>query len=267
MTDARPLHDAPRGAVEAERNAALSTWYVQAQRQFPWRETGEPYPILVSEIMLQQTQASRVVPFFDRFMAQFPSVEDLAAAPLSDVLGAWSGLGYNRRARSLHAAAHQISTNGWPATIPGLMELPGIGPYTARAVACFAFGHDEVPVDTNLRRVLSRWHGEPMEGKVLQQIAEGDSDPRPSWTSARRFVSPARRDAQSVPWPPGAADLKPTYRPAPSLDLKDQRASCGGPSCEIWSRVRQAGRSSSDHQDFRLRRWTMHSPTSPGNSS
>ena len=161
--------------VEHERNRALLEWYEQNRRELPWRETRDPYPTLVSEVMLQQTQVQRVVPFFKAFLRRFPTVGDLAGAPLRDVLEVWSGLGYNGRARRLHLAAIVIATDGWPDTVTGLNGLPGVGPYTANAIACFAWGADAVPVDTNIRRVLSRWHGEPIEPRHLQAIANADA--------------------------------------------------------------------------------------------
>src|SRR3954471_7042185 len=100
--------------------AALLGWYERVRRPLPWRFTRDPYALLVSEVMLQQTQALRVVPYFERWLARFPDVATLAAAPARDVLAAWSGLGYNRRALALQRAAAQVSTHGWPAD---LMQL------------------------------------------------------------------------------------------------------------------------------------------------
>ena len=172
MTAADPTELA---TVEQERSRALLGWYEQNRRELPWRETRDPYPILVSEVMLQQTQVQRVVPFFEAFLRRFPTVDDLAGAPLRDVLEVWSGLGYNSRARRLHLAAIAIATDGWPDTLTGLNGLPGVGPYMANAIACFAWGADAVPIDTNVRRVLSRWHGEPLEPRHLQTIANADA--------------------------------------------------------------------------------------------
>jgi A/G-specific adenine glycosylase len=126
--------------------------------------------------MTQQTQVSRVVPYYERFLAAFPTIDDLAAAALGDVLAVWSGLGYNRRARHLHAAAGHIVAAGWPRTAAALQQLPGIGPYTASAVACFAFGEPIAAVDTNLRRVLSRWHGVTLSGRALTDAASAEID-------------------------------------------------------------------------------------------
>lgn len=137
----------------------LLDWYAARARPLPWRETRDPYRILVSEIMLQQTQAGRVEPLYQAFVARFPTPAALAAAPAADVLGAWRGLGYNRRALNLQRAAQAIvERHGGqvPADLPALKALPGVGDYTARAVLAFAFGRDEAPVDTNVARVLSR---------------------------------------------------------------------------------------------------------------
>lgn len=157
---------------EEVRNTALLSWYAAQKRTLPWRDETDPYLILVSEVMLQQTQASRVIPFYGRFVARFPTVESLACAVLQDVLDAWTGLGYNTRALRLREAARIIHTDGWPTTPQTLADLPGVGPYTAAAVASFAFGARVPAVDTNLRRVLSRWHGESLTGAVLTAAAE-----------------------------------------------------------------------------------------------
>jgi A/G-specific adenine glycosylase len=161
-------------SLEEERNDALLGWYREHGRELPWRRDPDPYAVLVSEAMAQQTQLGRVVPRYEAFLRAFPTVEDLAAAPLRDVLAAWSGLGYNRRAERLHRAAKEVAATGWPRDIAGLEDLPGVGPYTARAIAAFAFGAPVAAVDTNLRRVLSRWHGEPLSGAALERAAASD---------------------------------------------------------------------------------------------
>jgi A/G-specific adenine glycosylase len=132
---------------------ALLRWYEREARDLPWRRTRDPWAILVSEVMLQQTQAARVVPYYERFLAAFPDPAACAAAPAADVLRAWSGLGYNRRALALHRAAGVVARDGWP---EDLSVLPGVGPYTAAAVASFAFGAAELALDVNVRRVLAR---------------------------------------------------------------------------------------------------------------
>jgi A/G-specific adenine glycosylase len=171
--------------VEEERNAALFSWYRVGRREFPWRGETDPYRVLVSETMLQQTQASRVVPFYVGFVNRFPTVGSLAVADLQEVLGLWTGLGYNSRALRLREAARTIQADGWPTTPAALADLPGVGPYTASAVACFAFGARLPAVDTNLRRVLSRWHGESLNGAALQAAATvALGDPSSDWNQA-----------------------------------------------------------------------------------
>jgi A/G-specific adenine glycosylase len=136
--------------------AALLDWYERVRRPLPWRFTRDPYALLVSEVMLQQTQAPRVVPYWERWLERFPDVSVLAAAPVRDVLASWSGLGYNRRALALQRAASVVAVSGWPAD---LTSLPGVGPYTAAAVSSFAWDAQVAAVDTNVRRVLSRRAG------------------------------------------------------------------------------------------------------------
>jgi len=138
-------------SASAER--PLLAWFGRNARDLPWRRTRDPYAILVSEVMAQQTQVDRVVPRWERWLARWPTVEALAAAPTADVIREWQGLGYNRRALALHRAAQQVAAHGWP---DDLTELPGVGRYTADAVACFAFGRDVLPVDVNVRRVTER---------------------------------------------------------------------------------------------------------------
>ena len=132
---------------------ALLRWYGREARDLPWRRTRDPWAILVSEVMLQQTQASRVAPYYERFLQRFPDPSSCAGAPAAEVLRSWSGLGYNRRALALHRAAAVIAAHGWP---QDLEDLPGVGSYTAAAVASFAFGAPGLAVDTNVRRVLAR---------------------------------------------------------------------------------------------------------------
>jgi A/G-specific adenine glycosylase len=138
---------------------SLLGWYADRRRLYPWRGRPTPYRVLVSEVMLQQTQAARVVPAFRSFLRRFPSVRALAAAPVRDVLAAWSGLGYNRRAVRLSAAARLIERDHGgrvPASIEALTGLPGVGPYTAAAVASIAYRRPVPAVDTNVRRVVAR---------------------------------------------------------------------------------------------------------------
>jgi len=134
----------------------LLAWFRKRGRDLPWRSTRDPYAILVSEVMLQQTQVERVVPRYLSWLERWPTAAALAAAPLGDVLRGWQGLGYNRRAVNLHRASRSIAGEGWP---EDLTDLPGVGRYTADAVARFAFGAPVLPVDTNVRRVRERSGG------------------------------------------------------------------------------------------------------------
>jgi A/G-specific adenine glycosylase len=157
---------------------ALLDWYERVRRPLPWRETRDPYALLVSEVMLQQTQATRVVPYYERFLARFPTPEALAAAPAADVLRAWSGLGYNRRALALQRAARAVSRSGWP---DDLTELPGVGAYTAAAVASFAWDEEVAAVDTNVRRVLERRDG---RRRTAQELAARAAELLPAGRAA-----------------------------------------------------------------------------------
>jgi A/G-specific adenine glycosylase len=131
----------------------LLAWFERTARDLPWRRRRDPYAVLVSEVMLQQTQVSRVVPRFDAWMERWPTVEALAEASAGEVIRAWQGLGYNRRAVSLHRAARIVAADGWP---DDLTELPGVGRYTADAVRRFALDEDVLPRDTNVLRIVER---------------------------------------------------------------------------------------------------------------
>lgn len=157
----------------ARVRGAILAWYAVERRDFPWRATRDPYSVLVSEVMLQQTQASRVAERFDRFLARFPDAPSLASASTAAVLAEWSGLGYNRRALALRQTAAIVARDGWPADVDGLERLPGIGPYTARAIASLAFGVPVGVVDTNVRRWLLRRFGGPDRPTRLQELADG----------------------------------------------------------------------------------------------
>jgi len=141
--------------------APLLAWYDRHRRRLPWRalpgEAADPYRVWLSEIMLQQTTVAAVIPYYERFVTRFPSVDALAAAPLEAVLAAWAGLGYYARARNLHACAQAVArAGGFPRDLDGLRALPGIGAYTAAAVGAIAFGLPAVPVDGNVERVVAR---------------------------------------------------------------------------------------------------------------
>jgi len=133
--------------------ATLLAWYRGNARDLPWRRTQDPYAILVSEVMLQQTQVERVVPRYERWLGRWPTVTSLAAATPGEVIVEWQGLGYNRRALNLHRAALHVAEHGWPGD---LTRLPGVGAYTAAALANFAFGKDVLPRDVNVERVERR---------------------------------------------------------------------------------------------------------------
>jgi A/G-specific adenine glycosylase len=131
----------------------LAVWFRANGRDLPWRKTRDPYAILVSEVMLQQTQVERVVPRFLAWLSRWPTVEALADVSAAEVIREWQGLGYNRRGLNLHRAARFVAAHGWP---DDLTQLPGVGPYTATAIGNFAFGRDVLPIDTNVRRVQER---------------------------------------------------------------------------------------------------------------
>jgi A/G-specific adenine glycosylase len=176
------------GSALARVRSSLLAWYAADHRDFPWRRTTDPYAVLVSEVMLQQTQASRVAERFPTFMSRFPTAAALAAATEAEVLSAWSGLGYNRRALALRRAATAVADHGWPRGVAALQGLPGIGPYTARALASLAFGEPVGVVDTNVRRWLVRRLGlSPGSGpRVLQALADA--------------LAAAGRAADAAPW-------------------------------------------------------------------
>lgn len=154
---------------------ALLKWGAPNLRDLPWRRTRNPWNILVSEVMLQQTSVDRVLPKYDAFLQRFPTSQALAESQLGDALQLWSGLGYPRRCRNLHAAAQRIvDEHGGcvPRGLDQLLALPGVGPYTARAVQCFAFEEVVAVVDVNVSRVLSRLEGVSMAARPLQQLSD-----------------------------------------------------------------------------------------------
>ena len=161
--------------MEALRDS-LSAWAEGARRDLPWRRTRDPWAVLVSELMLQQTQVARVAPRYEAFVDRFPTPAATAAAPVADVLRSWAGLGYNRRAVNLHRAAVVVverHAGAMPATLAGLVALPGVGPYTARAVLAFAFETDVGVVEVNSARVLARAvAGRPLRAGEAQELAD-----------------------------------------------------------------------------------------------
>lgn len=180
----------------------LLRWYARAQRDLPWRGSPDPYAVLVSEIMLQQTQVLRVVDYWTRFMARFPTVADLASSSLDDVRTHWAGLGYYARARNLHAAAQAVVADHGgrlPGDVDTLRRLPGIGRYTAAAVASLGFGVDVATVDTNIDRVLGRVF-------AVRAAAKSAARARRIWTLAERLVPRGR----SSDWNQALMDLGAT---------------------------------------------------------
>jgi A/G-specific adenine glycosylase len=149
------------------------TWGLAQLRDLPWRRTRDPWAVLVSEVMLQQTQVERVVPRWFAFLEVYPTPAACAAASLGDVLRLWQGLGYPRRARNLHAAAQRVTELGeFPRTLSGLLALPGVGEYTARALLAFAFEADAAVVDTNIARVFARLAGRRLTAREVQKMAD-----------------------------------------------------------------------------------------------
>jgi A/G-specific adenine glycosylase len=165
----------PSNPEQAQFRARLLAWYDAYARDLPWRKDRDPYRVWVSEIMLQQTRVAAVIEHYHEFLRRFPSAEKLSAAREASVLAAWSGLGYYRRARMLHAAAKLIvreRAGKFPATASGWLELPGIGRYTSAAIASIAFEEPVAVVDGNVERVLQRFLGNPLAGEPLWAAAE-----------------------------------------------------------------------------------------------
>jgi A/G-specific adenine glycosylase len=197
---------------EAVREA-LVDWYEAGHRDYPWRETTDPYPVLVSEVMSQQTQLDRVIEPWRAFLDRWPTVEALAAADRSAVVGFWTdhSLGYNNRAKYLHEAADQVLSEHdgeFPRTPEGLQELMGVGPYTANAVASFAFDAGDAVVDTNVKRVLYRAFGVPDQDEAFERVANElmpDGESR-TWNNAIMELggvacgTAPRCDEEPCPW-------------------------------------------------------------------
>jgi A/G-specific adenine glycosylase len=245
-------------AVPPPLRAAVLAWYEGTGRRLAFRATRDPYAVLVSELMAQQTQAARAAEAWTAWMARFPTVEALADAPLADVLRAWAGLGYNRRAVHLHRAARAIvELHGGrvPDAVEGLRTLPGVGPYTARAVAAIAFGRPVGAVDTNVRRVLGRVvAGDPhaLAPAALQAIADAAVPPRRAgdWTHALmdlgarlcRPRQPRCADCPAIAWCRYAAGVRPVAAPR-----RARRPDPAFPSTTRWlrgrilARAREAG--------------------------
>lgn len=182
------LHEHSRADLDYIQDQILK-WFSGDGRDLPWRHTRDPYCILVSEVMLQQTQVDRVLPKYHVFLKQFPTLEALAAASTAEVIRAWAGLGYNRRAVNMQRTVRVVRDEfggKFPKDVTTLRSLPGIGPYTAGAIACFAFEQDVAFIDTNIRRVIQRLFIGPVESEVserqLLQVAERAIPPNQGWS-------------------------------------------------------------------------------------
>lgn len=196
-----PVPVAVRPPVHRFHRSVLR-WYAAHGRSFPWRRTTDPYRILLSEIMAQQTQVSRVAFYYRQWLKRFPTISALAAAPAGDVLREWSGLGYNSRALRFHKLANEVITNHrsrLPKDVGALQQLPGIGRYTAHAVCCFAFGQRVPVVDVNIRRILTRWT------RRVRSSNEQMTD-EAAWTQAEHFLPKQR----SYDWNQALMDLGAT---------------------------------------------------------
>jgi A/G-specific adenine glycosylase len=209
--------------------AAVLSWYDAEGRDLPWRRSRDPYAILVSEFMAQQTQIARVLERYGRWLERWPTAVALAAATPAEVLAEWVGLGYNQRALRLRAACAIVARDGWPRDSAGLRELPGVGPYTAAAVASFAFGERIAAVDTNVRRVAARLGAEPaallpqtrhdvwnqaameLGARVCgARVARCGACPAAPWCPSRGRVEPAAR--RSSPLAPARPRFEETDR-------------------------------------------------------
>jgi A/G-specific adenine glycosylase len=167
-----------------DRQAGVLGWWEAQRRELPWRQTRDPWEVLVCEVMAQQTQVARVAERWRPFLDRFPNAAALAEVPAAEAVRWWSGLGYNRRALALHGAARAIVRDHGgelPSDLNALLALPGIGPYTARAVLAFAFEADHGVVDTNTARVLARWEGRRLGAKDMQAVSDDAVPPGRAW--------------------------------------------------------------------------------------
>lgn len=212
-------------SIKRFQNVVLDHWYKMGRHNLPWRKTRDPYAILVSEIMLQQTQVDRVVPYFEKWMKRFPTVQALAKSDLASVLKAWSGLGYNRRAKLLRECAKEIvekHSGKVPRDFAALVALPAIGPYTAGAIRVFAFNEPSVLIETNIRAVyLHHFFPDTVNtsDRELQPYAERAAkgqDPR-TWHAAlmdygsyvkKAVPNPSRRSKHHVRQSPFEGSLR-----------------------------------------------------------
>ena len=214
--DRAPLQDAVLG------------WYDATGRDLPWRRTRDPYAILVSEVMAQQTQIARVIERYDRWLTRWPTAQALAAATAADALTEWVGLGYNRRALRLREACAIVARDGWPRTSAGLRGLPGVGPYTAAAVASFAFGERVAAVDTNVRRVAGRLGAEPAALRPAVRHADWNQAAMELGARVCTARSPRCGECPAAPWCPArgrvAAVVRAPRAPRPRFEETDRWA-------------------------------------------
>ena len=220
---------------------AVLAWWREHGRDLPWRRTRDPYALLVAEVMLQQTQVTRVVDRWTAWLERWPDAASLAAATPAEVLQAWQGMGYNRRALNLHRASRVVAAQGWPTTYEGLRTLPGVGPYTAAALAVQAFGADLLPVDVNVRRVLERALGRTRPraaDRARLGLPAGPVRPRrhglPGARPALRPLSRGRR------LPVARAPLRASPPPGPlrGVAAAGPRAGCSTACARVRSRCR-----------------------------
>ncbi len=215
--------------MSSVRCEALLAWYGEHARSLPWRDTTEPYPIWISEIMLQQTQVKTVLPRYAAWFARFPNIAALAEADLDDVLKAWEGLGYYRRARFIHRAAQDIiEQHGgiFPDQFDEIMALPGIGRSTAGAISSFCFAANTPVLDGNVKRVLKRWHAKPESNDktlwILAQQAIDDAANPATWNQAMMELGATRCSAKVVDCPscPVGSYCESAFQVEPTKELR-----------------------------------------------
>lgn len=244
----------PDDPVPGDSRAAILAWYAATGRELAFRATNDPYAVLVSELMAQQTQAERAAEAWTRWVARWPTVRDLAAAPVADVVREWAGLGYNRRAVALHRAAQEIVRDHGgevPSSVDALERLPGVGPYTARAVAAIAFGTPVGAVDVNVRRVLGRIASggpEAFTPARMQALADEVVPPgeAATWTHAlmdlgARLCKPSKprcADCPAYAWCRYAAGERPASAPEASRATGRRRPSPAFETTNRWLRGR-----------------------------